>query len=65
MNEEYGNLKVVVMVESFLEIMKGRGSQKFYKSIYLHSLTNALNDTEVSMNFLEVTFFVGRWVGSK
>ena len=53
------------MVESFLEIMKGRGSQKFYKSIYLHSLTNALNDIEVSMNFLEVTFFVGRWVGSK
>ena len=65
MNEEYGNLKVVVMVESFLEIMKGRESQKFYKSIYLHSLTNALNDIEVSMNFLEVTFFVGRWVGSK
>ena len=53
------------MVESFLEIMIGRGSQKFYKSIYLHSLTNAPNDIEVSMNFLEVTFFVGRRVGSK
>ena len=59
-NEECGNLKYSLMVDSLLEIMTERGSQKFYKPIYVHSLTNAMKEIEVSMMFLVVTFFVGR-----
>ena len=36
------------MVES-LEIMIERGCQKFSEPIYGHSLTNAINEIEVSM----------------
>ena len=57
-----GILKQSLMVESLLEITTERGSQKFYKPIYVHSLANALNEIKVSMIFLVVTFFVGRWV---
>ena len=48
------------MVESLLEIITERGSQKFYKPIDVHSVTNAIDKIEVSMVFLAVTFFVGR-----
>ena len=57
-----GILQQPLMVESLLEITTERGSQKFYKSIYVHSLVNALNEIKVSMIFLVVTFFVGRRV---
>ena len=59
MNEECGNLKVVKMVGSLLEIITERGSQRFYKPIDVHSVTNAIDKIEVSMVFLAVTFFVG------
>ena len=38
-NGECGNLKVSLLVESLLEIMTERRSQKFYKPIYVNSLT--------------------------
>ena len=59
-DEEYGNLKVLVDVDSLLEIITERGSQKFYKPIDVHSVTNAIEKIEVSMVCLAVTFFVGR-----
>ena len=43
-SEECGDLKYSLMVESLLEIMAERGSQKFYKPIYVHSLTNAIKE---------------------
>ena len=46
------------MMESLLEIITERGSQKFYKFIDVHSLTNATDEIDVSI-FLVVTFFVG------
>ena len=49
-----------LMVDSLLEIITERGSQKFYKPINVHSLNDAINEIEVSMIFLVVTFFVGR-----
>ena len=48
------------MVVSLLEIITERGSQKLYKPIDVHSVTNATDKIEVSMVFLAVTFFVGR-----
>ena len=48
------------MVDSVLEIITKRGSQKFYKPIDVHSVTNAIDKIEISMAFLAVTFFVGR-----
>ena len=48
------------MVVSLLEIITERGSQKFYKPIDVHSVTNAIDEIEISMAFLTVTFFVGR-----
>ena len=48
------------MVDSLLEIITERGSQKFYKPIDVHSVTNVIDKIEVSMVFLAVTFFVGR-----
>ena len=38
------------MMESFLDIITERGSQKFYKPVYVHSLTNAINETVISMD---------------
>ena len=48
------------MVVSLLEIITGRGSQKFYRLIDVHS---AIDKIEVSMVCLAITFFL--WVGSK
>ena len=48
------------MVVSLLQIITERGSQKLYKPIDVHSVTNAIDKIEVSMVFLVVTFFVGR-----
>ena len=48
------------MVDSLLIIITGRRSQKFYKPSDVHSVTNAIDEIEVSMVFLAVTFFVGR-----
>ena len=41
------------MVDSLLEIITEKGSQKFY-------VINAIDEIEVTMFFLAVTFFVGR-----
>ena len=48
------------MVDSLLETITERGSQKFCKPIDVdvHSVTN--DKIDVSMVFLAVTFFVGR-----
>ena len=46
------------MVDSLLETIAKRGSQKFYKPIDVHSLTNAINEIEVSMIFIVVIFIV-------
>ena len=50
------------MVVSLLEIITEKGSQKLYKPIDVHSVTNAISKTEVSTVFLAVTFL---WLGSK
>ena len=47
------------MVDSFLEIITEHGSQKSYKPIDVHSVTNAIDEIEVGIIFLAVTFFVG------
>ena len=47
------------MVDSLLQILTESGSQKFYKPIDVHSLTIAIYETDVSLVFLAVTFFVG------
>ena len=46
------------MVDSLLEITE-RESQKFYKPVEVHSVTNAIDKIEVSMIFLVVTFSRG------
>ena len=48
------------MVDSLLEIITERGSQKFYKPIDVHPVTDAIDKIEVSMVFLAITFLVGR-----
>ena len=48
------------MADSLLEIITERGSKKFYKPADVHSVTNAIDETEVYMGFYAVTFFVGR-----
>ena len=50
------------MVVSLLEIITERGSQKLYKPIDVHSVTNAIDKIEVSMVSLCLHFL---WVGSK
>ena len=47
------------MVDSLLETITKRESQKFYKPIDVHSLTNAISEIHVSMIFLVVIFIVG------
>ena len=47
------------MVNSLLEIITEIESQKFYKPIEAHSVTNAIAEIEVSMIFLVVTDFCG------
>ena len=48
------------MMDSLPEIITETGCQKFYKPIDVHSVTNAIDETGVSMLFLAVTFLVGR-----
>ena len=48
------------MVDSLLEIITESGSQKLYKPIDVHSVTNAIDKIEVSTLCLAVTFFVVR-----
>ena len=55
-----GISKQSLMVDSLLEIITERGSQKFYKPIDVHSVTNAIDKIEVSVVCLVVTFFAGR-----
>ena len=45
------------MVVSLLQIITERGSQKLYKPIDVHSVTNAIDKIEVSTVFVTVTFF--------
>ena len=47
------------MVESLLKIMTEQRVQKFYKPIDVNSVTNAIDEIEISMIFLAATFFVG------
>ena len=47
------------MVDSLLEILTATGSQKFYKSVDVYSVTNAVDEIKVNMIFLVVTFFCG------
>ena len=55
-----GISKQSLMVDSLLEIITEKGSQKFYKTTDVHSVINAIDEIEVTMFFLAVTFFVGR-----
>ena len=50
------------MVDNLIEVITitERGSQKLYKPIDVHSVTNAIDEIEVNMIFLVVTIFVGR-----
>ena len=48
------------MVDSLLEIIREKGSQKFYKPIDVHYLTNAIDEIKVSMIFFWLHYFVGR-----
>ena len=43
---------------SLLEIITERRVQKFYKPIDVNSVINAIDEIEVNMIFLAVTFFV-------
>ena len=45
------------MVDSLLEIITEKGSQKFYKTTDVHSVINAIDEIEVF--FIAVIFFVG------
>ena len=51
------------MVVSLLAIITGRGSQRFYRPINVHSATNTIDKIEVNMVCLAVTLFL--WVVSK
>ena len=55
-DEECGNL----IVENLTGIMKERRSQKFYKPEDVNSVTNAIDEIEISMIIPVVTFFLGR-----
>ena len=46
-----------MVVDSLLEITTERGSQKFYKPIDVHFVTNTIDEIEVSMILPVVTFF--------
>ena len=49
------------MVKNLLEIITEKGSQKFYKPVYVHSLTNAINEIVVSMSFSCGYIFCGKY----
>ena len=48
------------MVDSLLEIITEKRSQKSYKTTDVHFVVSTIDEIEVSMLFLAVTFFVGR-----
>ena len=50
------------MLDNLLEIITERKSQKFYKPVDVHSVTNAVEEIEVSILFLWLHFLL---VGSK
>ena len=52
---------VVFLAESLLEIMSESRSQRFYKPISVKSVTNAIDEVEVSTIFLLCLFFADRW----
>ena len=58
------NVGQSLTVESLQEITTERRSQNFYKSIDVNSVTNAIDDIEVSMIFLLVTSSSG-WLENK
>ena len=48
------------MVENLLEIISERRNQKFSKpKIDVKSVTNGIDETELSMSFVVATFFCG------
>ena len=55
-NAEILKNSLMEMMESLLEIIAERRSQKFYKPINVHFVTNVIDEIEVSMIFLAVTF---------
>ena len=57
-------LKQSLMVDSLLEIMTERESQKFYKPTEVHFVINVIGEIEVSMIFIVAAFFCG-WVVNK
>ena len=59
-DEEYGNVKIVLDGRQLT--ITERGNQKFYKPIDVHSVTNAIDEIQVSMIFCGYIFL---WVGSK
>ena len=54
-NAEILKNSLMEMMESLLEIITERRSQKFYKPINVHFVTNVIDEIEVSMIFLAVT----------
>ena len=54
-NAEILKNSLMKMMESLLEIITERRSQKFYKPINVHFVTNVIDEIEVSMIFLAVT----------
>ena len=55
------NVVVVFLAESLLEIISESRSQRFYKPIGVKSVTNAIDEVEVSTIFLLYLFFADRW----
>ena len=47
------------MVDNLLEKITAAGSKKFRKPIEVYSMTNAIDETGVSLTFLVVIFFCG------
>ena len=58
------NVGQSLTVESLQEIITERRSQNFYKPTDVNSVTNAINEVEVSMIFLLVTSSCG-WLVNK
>ena len=55
------NVVVVFLAESLLEIISESRSQRLYKPIGVKSVTNAIDEVEVSTIFLLYLFFADRW----
>ena len=58
-NQQCGNLKVVVDGGELTRNIKRKKKQTFYKPIDVDSLKNSIGKIEVSMIFLVVTFLCG------